>query len=48
MYHMGIWNPKKLREKFIKPTVMIIRKYKQAEYVYQKNDPGKKNVSINI
>lgn len=42
---MGIWNPKKLREKFVKTKVMIIRKYKQAEYVYEKNDLGKKGIS---
>lgn len=45
---IGIWNPKKLREKFIKPTVTIIRKDKQTKCVYEKKYLGKKCISKSL
>jgi len=41
-------NPKKLREKFLKTTVIILRKDKQAKSVHEKKYLGKKNISKSL
>lgn len=48
LYRTGIRNPKKQREKFIKPTVMINRKDKQAKFVHEKKYLGKKYISKSL
>ena len=44
----GHMNPKKLREKFLKTTVIILRKDKQAKSVHEKKYLGKKNISKSL